>query len=112
MKFTFCLLALAAAIAPLRADEVDGSDVRRELLERDARVAKLSLDDQLKLRAASQKAVDDPAVKAALEKRNEAIRVYREAVRAAMIQADPSVAPLLERIAIPERPAAAAAEKP
>src|ERR1039457_1481357 len=79
---------------------LDGSDTRRELRERDERVNKLSTEDQLKLRAAEQKAAEDPDVKAALEKRNKAIQEFRAALRASMIKTDPTVAPILEKVAI------------
>lgn len=82
------------------AQTTDGSDLRREVRERDERINKLSTDDQLKLRAAEQKAAEDPAVKAALEKRNKAIQEFRAALRASMIKADPTVAPILEKVAI------------
>jgi hypothetical protein len=82
------------------AQEVDGSDVRREAREREERVNKLSTEEQLKLRAARQKAAEDPAVKAALEKRNKAIEEFRAALRASMIKADPTVEPILEKVAI------------
>jgi hypothetical protein len=86
--------------ARAQTQTVDGSDLRRELRERDERVNKLSTEDQLKLRAAEQKAAEDPDVKAALEKRNKAIQEFRAAVRASMIKTDPTVAPILERVAI------------
>jgi hypothetical protein len=89
------------AITPAKlfaADEIDGSDVRRELNELEGRMNKLSLDEQLKLRAAQQKAAADPEVQAALEKRNEAIREFRATLRTTMIKSDPSLESLLDRI--------------
>jgi hypothetical protein len=103
----FSLLALTTALqfAPiLRAQELDGSDVAAELRDREARINKLSLEDQLKIRAAQQKAAQDPDVQAALEKRNQAIRAYRAVVRASMIKADPSLESLLAKVAIPDKP--------
>lgn len=82
------------------AQEVDGSDVRREVREREERVNKLSTEEQLKLRAAEQKAAEDPAVKAALQKRNTAIQEFRAALRASMIKSDPTVQPILDKVAI------------
>ena len=100
--FAFSLVMLAMVQLPrfVCAQELDGSDLRREVRERDERVNKLSTEDQLKLRAAEQKAAEDPDVKAALEKRNKAIQEFRAAVRASMIKADPTVAPILEKVAI------------
>lgn len=113
----FALLLLAFTLATqspyiFAADPVDGSDVQREVSELDARVDKLSLDDQLKLRAAEQKAAEEPAVQAALKKRNEAIREFRAALRAGMIKADPSLAPLLEKLWAPGPRTPAAAAQP
>ena len=92
---TFATFSLAT---PLTAGELDGSDVQRDFRERRERVLKLSLDEQLKIRAAEQKAAEDPEVKAAVAKRNKAIEEFRMARRAAMIKADPSVAAILEKI--------------
>lgn len=102
VRRAFFLLILAAlpATTNLRAQELDGSDLRKELLERDERVIELSLDEQLKLRAAQVKAAEDPAVQEAMRKRNEAINNFRQAIQAAMLKADPSIAPILEKVAI------------
>jgi hypothetical protein len=103
----FVLILVVLAAWPLtqvvRAQEIDGSDLRREVREREERVNKLSTEEQLKLRSAQQKAADDPVVKAALEKRNQAIQEFRAAVRASMIKADPAVAPILEKVGIPAK---------
>jgi hypothetical protein len=88
-------------LAPLSfAQELDDSDLRREVRERAERVSKLTTEDQLKLRAAEQKAAEDPAVKAAFEKRNKAIQEFRVALRASIIKADPTVEPILAKVAI------------
>jgi hemolysin activation/secretion protein len=81
------------------AQVLDGSDLRREVRERQERVSKLSTEEQLKLRAAEQKAAEDPEVKAALEKRNQAIQEFRAAVRASMIKSDPAIEPILDKAA-------------
>jgi hypothetical protein len=85
------------------AQTLDGSDLRREVREREERVNKLSTEDQLKLRAAEQMAAEDPDVKAALEKRNKAIQEFRAVLRASMIKADPTLQPILEKVAIPAK---------
>lgn len=103
----FVLVLAALVIVKLGpvacAQELDGSEVRRELREREERVNKLSVEDQLKLRAAQQKAAEDPEVKAALEKRNKVIEEYRATVRAAILKADPTVRSILEKVAIPAK---------
>lgn len=99
--FVFFLVILAITqLASVSAQEVDGSDLRRDVRERNERVNKLSTEEQLKLRAAEQKAANDPYVKAALEKRNKAIQEFRAALRASMIKADPTVEAVLEKVAI------------
>lgn len=82
------------------AQQLDDSDVRREAQERAEKVSGLSVEDKLKLRAAEEKAVQDPAVKVAFEKRNKAIQEFRAALRASMIKADPTVEPILAKVAI------------
>jgi hypothetical protein len=100
--FIFSLMVLGIAqLAPFaRAQVLDGSDLRKEVRERDDRVNKLSIEEQLKLRAAERKAAEDPEVKAALEKRNQAIQEFRAAVRASMIKADPTIQAILDKVAI------------
>ena len=95
----FLIVLAIVQLAPLAfAQEVDGSDLRRELREREKRLNTLSVEEQLKLRAAEQKAAEDPVVKVALEKRNKAIEEFRAARRASMIKADPTVQPILEKV--------------
>jgi biopolymer transport protein ExbB/TolQ len=103
LKPFFLFLALVAMVqlAPFAfAQEVDGSDLRREVREREERVNKLSIEEQVKLRAAERNAAEDPAVKAALEKRNRAIQEFRAALRASIIKSDPTVEPILDKVAI------------
>ncbi len=101
-----CLLlaVLCFQIVPCaKSQEADGSDLQREIHERDLRVSKLSTEDQLKLRAAQLKAMEDPIVKAAAERRNRAVDEFRAAIRASMIKSDASIEPILNKIAIPPR---------
>jgi hypothetical protein len=93
----FAVLTIAQ-MPSVRAQELDSSDIRKEVRERNEQVNKLSTDEQLKLRAAERKAAEDPAVKAALEKRNTAIKEFRAAVRAAMVKADPSIQSVIEKV--------------
>ena len=104
MQRFILLILVSLALPNLRAQEVDGSDINREMIERERRVNQLSTEEQLKLRAATVQAAEDPEVKAAVQKRDEAIRAFRAALRAAMIKADPSVAPILDKVAIKEGP--------
>jgi hypothetical protein len=100
--FVLFLVLLVAVQFPrfVYAQEVDGSDLQRQVREREARVNKLTTEEQLKLRAAELKAVEDPDVKAAIEKRDMAIDEFRATLRASMIKTDPSVKPILDKVAI------------
>ncbi|CAN5678791.1 hypothetical protein BH20VER1_BH20VER1_25990 [soil metagenome] len=84
--------------------ELDGSDVEKELYEREQKIGRLSLEEQLKLRAAQQKAAEDPEVLAALEKRNQALKEFRDALRASMIKTDPSMQVILDKLATGTHP--------
>ncbi len=72
-------------------------------MERRARWANLSEDERARLKAAHQKAMADPAVQAAREKLRQARREFREVMRPALLKADPSLQPILEKMR-PERP--------
>ena len=71
--------------------------------ERRARFANLSEEERAKIRAAHQKAMEDPAVRAAQEKLRQARREFRQVMRPAMLRADPSVQAILDKLR-PERP--------
>ena len=93
------ILGMVQFASRTSAQVLDGSDLRGEVRERQERVSKLSTEEQLKLRAAEQKAAEDPEVKAALEKRNKAIEEFRATVRASMIKSDPAIEPILDKAA-------------
>jgi hypothetical protein len=106
-KLTFLLLpALAAAVqfAPtLLAQSPAEKPARQFQMERRARWANLSEEERARLKAAHQKAMADPAVRAAREKLRQARREFREVMRPALLKADPSLQPILEKIR-PDRP--------
>ena len=96
---TMSILAVALQVAPaLRAqdDEPKGQGGRGRRWEQ--RLANLSPDERQKLQAARQKAMQDPAVQAAHDKMRQAHKEFRDAMRAAMLKADPSVQPILDKI--------------
>jgi membrane glycosyltransferase len=62
------------------------------------RLANLSPEEREKLKAARQKAMQDPSVQAAEEKMKEARTEFVTAMRAAMLKADPSIQPVLNKI--------------
>jgi hypothetical protein len=70
---------------------------------RAARFANLTEDERIRLRAAYQKASQDQAVQAAREKLKQARREFREVMRPALLKADPTIQPILDKLR-PERP--------
>jgi hypothetical protein len=82
-----------------RQPVLDGSDLAKELHEREVKLQELPEAERTKLHAAYVKAFKDPEVLAALERRDAAIKEFQEARRAGMLRADPSVEPLLEQMA-------------
>lgn len=58
----------------------------------------LTPEEREKLHAAFEKIKDNPEVQSAIEKRKEGEKQFREAMKAAMLAADPSLAPLLEKL--------------
>ena len=104
LKLTF-LLALTGAVqlAPNVFAQSPPDRPERPLRQflterRAARLANLSEDERSRLRAAYQKALQDPAVQTAREKMKQARREFREVMRPALLKADPSVQPILEKL--------------
>ena len=67
------------------------------------RLANLSPDEREKLKAARQKAMQDPSVQAAHEKMRQARKEFITSMRAAMVKADPGIQPVLDKIPRPGR---------
>jgi hypothetical protein len=103
MKVKALLLCAAVAAAlPLAPsasaqDKADRQD-RRVAPEREARWQSLSEPERAKLRAAHQQALQDAQVRAAHERLIQARQEFREVMRPALIRADPSVQPILEKL--------------
>ncbi len=99
-KSFLIISALAAALqfAPVaQAQSLDGQAQGRH--GRHARLlANLSPDERAKLRAAHRQAMADPAVQAAKDRRRQAAREFRQLHRAKMLQVDPSIQPILDKI--------------
>jgi hypothetical protein len=72
-------------------------------MERRARWANLTEEERSRLKAAHQKAMNDPAVRAARDRLKQARREFRDLLRPALLKADPSIQPILEKMR-PERP--------
>jgi uncharacterized protein YhaN len=106
MKLTFFLVpALAAALqfAPSVLAQSPTEKPAKHQMERRARWANLNEEERSRLKAAHQKAMADPAVQAAREKLKQARREFREVMRPAMLKADPTIQPLLDKVRA-ERP--------
>ena len=106
-KLTFLLvptLAAAFQFAPsVQAQSPADKPARQFQMERRARWANLNEEERSRLKAAHQKAMADPAVQAARDKLRQARREFREVMRPAMLKADPTIQPILDKVR-PERP--------
>jgi hypothetical protein len=102
MKSTFLLVSALAALLQFgpaaSAQPPSERPTRPFMAERRARWANLSEEDRAKLRAALQKAMADPAVRAAQDKLRQARREFREVMRPAMLKADPSVQAIFDKL--------------
>ena len=79
-----------SAAAPAEAEEKEGG--MKQALEA------LTPEERQTLRKAHKAAMEDPSVKAAEATRSTDRKGYRQAVRAAMLKADPSVGPILAKM--------------
>ena len=90
------MLAAAVQLTPSSfAQEPSDRPFRNE---RRARWANLNEEDRARLRAAHQKAMADPAVQAARDRLRQARREFREILRPALLKADPSIQPILDKL--------------
>jgi hypothetical protein len=100
---TMSILTVALQIAPVTfgqdADESGKGGPRHH----EERFANLSADESEKLKAAHQKAMQDPVVQAAHEKMRQADSEFRDALHASMLKADPSIQPILDKMPKGER---------
>jgi hypothetical protein len=103
MKFliTMSILAMALQFAPVVRGRDEDQSGRGRGWEK--RLANLSSEERQKVQAAHRKAMQDPSVQAAREKMRQAHKEFRDAMRAAMLKADPSIQPILDKIPAPNR---------
>ena len=100
---TMSILALAFQFVPaIRAQDDDEQGKRGRRWEQ--RMANLSPDERQKFEAARQKAMQDPSVQAAHDKMRQARKEFRDAMHAAMLKADPSIQPILNKMPAGNRP--------
>ncbi|HSH37581.1 MAG TPA: hypothetical protein VK993_02245 [Chthoniobacterales bacterium] len=100
---TKSLLTIFAALAALQlaplASAQDGDPADHPRRARYTRMlANLSPDERAKLRAAHRQAMADPAVQAAKDRQIAAARQFRELKRSRMLQADPTLQPILDKM--------------
>ena len=94
---TVSILALAFQFVPaIRAQDDDEQGKRGRRWEQ--RLANLLPDERQKFEAARQKAMQDPSVQAAHDKMRQAHKEFQDAMRAAMLKADPSIQPVLNKM--------------
>ncbi|HVF71834.1 MAG TPA: hypothetical protein VM940_09515 [Chthoniobacterales bacterium] len=96
-RLTLVLTALLT-VSPLALAQPPDRPDRPFRNERRARWANLSEDERSRLRAAHHKAMEDPAVQAARERLRQARREFREIMRPALLRADPSIQPILDKL--------------
>ena len=92
-------LLASAALAQTPQDKA----ARRVQAEQSSRLAALNADEQNRLRAAHEKALMDMQVRAAHEHLQQARREFRDVMGPALLRADPSVQPILEKLRRPAR---------
>ena len=100
---TVSILAAALQIGPLVLSQDSNEQGQGWKLRLQDRFANLSADEREKLKAAHQKAMQDPAVQAAQEKMRQADNEFHDALHASMLKADPSIQPILDKMPKGER---------
>lgn len=105
MKIKTALLVSAAALAlqftPVsyaQSPDAQGHEGRGRHGRHARLLANLSPEERMKLRAAHQKAMADPALQAAKDRKRQAAREFRDLRRAKMLQADPSIQSILDKM--------------
>jgi uncharacterized protein YbaA (DUF1428 family) len=91
------VLASTLALAPFVFGQ-GAEDLGKWRKHHEEHLANLSPDERQKLEAAHQKAMQDPAVHSAHEKMRQAHKEFRDALHAAMLKADPTVQPILDKM--------------
>jgi hypothetical protein len=92
---SICLLPVA------RGEEDAEKDSHRSTIRK--WIELLPGGEQTKLKAVHALAMEDPAVKAADEKRKQAEKEFHDVLRATMLRIDPSVQPTLDKMPEPKK---------
>jgi hypothetical protein len=98
---TMSILAVTLQVTPIVFSQDEDQPTGRRRWGQ--RLANLSPEERQKLQAARQKAMEDPAVQAARDKMRQAHKEFRDAMNAALLKADPSIHPILNKIPAPNR---------
>jgi len=100
---TMSILAAALQTTPISFGQDANEPGKGGPRHQEERFANLSADEREKLKAARQKAMQDPVVQAAQEKRRQADKEFHDALHASMLKADPSIQPILDKMPKGER---------
>src|SRR5437868_3908015 len=94
MKRQFLVTALLAVLVATSglAQGPQGNDFRR------GRFSRLSMEEQARFRSARDMAMRDPALAATRQRYEQARNEFRNKLREALLKADPSVQPILEKV--------------
>jgi hypothetical protein len=103
LLMTMSIWAAALQIAPITFGQDENEPGKGGPRHHEERFANLSPEEREKLKAARQKAMQDPVVQAAQEKMRQADKEFHDALHASMLKADPSLQPILDKLPKGER---------
>jgi hypothetical protein len=101
LLITMSILGMALQFTPVTRGQDEGQGTHGRRWEQ--RLANLSPEERQKVQAARRKAMQEPSVQAAREKMRQAHKEFRDAMHGAMLKADPSIQPILNKIPTPNR---------
>jgi hypothetical protein len=91
-------LVLVTALLAVLLPAAGFAQGQRTVDFRRQRFSGLSMEEQTKLRSAHDTAMRDPALAATRQRYEQARREFRDKLRDALLKADPSVQPILEKV--------------
>jgi membrane-bound lytic murein transglycosylase B len=101
MKITTLVMTALLAVSIQVATPVSAQDTKspgKEWRRSETRWGNLSGEEREKMKAAHNKAMLDPSVAAAKQKLRQARNEFRDVMHAAMLKADPSIQPILQKL--------------
>jgi hypothetical protein len=96
------LLIFSCCISPMASGQETHNE-GKHVYRHESRWASLPAAEREKMKAAHEKAMNDPSVQKARQNLEQARREFREAVNAAMMKADPSVEQIIEKLKAEKR---------